>query len=143
MWKDFKAFIARGSVLDLAIGIIIGGAFGQVISTLVTHVLMPPIGLLLGRVDFSSLYINLTRHRYASLAKAKAAGAPTIDYGLFINSVIDFLIVALVIFIVIRWLSRLHAPKSVPVATKNCPYCITVIALHATRCPNCTSELKA
>lgn len=142
MWRDFKSFIARGSVLDLAIGIIIGGAFGNVVSTLVNNVLMPPIGLLLGRVDFSKLYVNLSSHRYPTLAAAQAAGAPTIDYGLFINTIIDFLIVAAVIFLTIRWLGHLERPKAPPVTTKSCPYCCSAIPLPATRCPQCTSELK-
>lgn len=139
MWKDFKTFIAQGNVMNLAIGIIIGGSVGQVVSTLVDNVIMPPIGLLLGPVAFSSLYINLSDHRYPSYAAAKAAGAPTIAYGLFINSLIDFIIVALVIFIAIRWLS--HLSKSAP-TTKSCPYCFSAVAVQATRCPQCTSMLK-
>ncbi|MCL5116939.1 MAG: large conductance mechanosensitive channel protein MscL [Firmicutes bacterium] len=144
MWNDFKAFIARGNVMDLAIGLIIGTAFSKIVSTLVANIVMPPIGLLLGRVDFSSLYINLSSHHYASLAQAQAAGAPVIAYGLFINSVIDFFIIAFVIFLVIRWLTHLKKPHAAPAATtKPCPYCISTIPLQATRCPQCTAVLES
>jgi large conductance mechanosensitive channel len=142
MWNDFKTFIARGNVMDLAIGIIIGSAFGQVVSTLVNNIVMPPIGLFLGRVDFSSLYINLSPHRYASLTAAQAAGAPVIAYGLFINTLIDFFIVAAVVFLAVRWINSLQRPKPAAAATtKTCPYCVSVIALQASRCPACTSQL--
>lgn len=143
MWNDFKAFIARGNVMDLAIGLIIGTAFSKIVSTLVTNIVMPPIGLLLGRVDFSSLYINLSSHPYASLTQAQAAGAPVIAYGLFINSIIDFLIIAMVIFLVIRWLGHLKKPSAAAApTTKSCPYCISTIPLTATRCPQCTALLE-
>jgi large conductance mechanosensitive channel len=145
MFKEFKAFIMRGNVLDLAVAVIIGGAFGKIVSSLVSDVIMPPIGLLLGSVDFGSLFINLSGTSYASLAEAQAAGAPTINYGLFINAVIDFLIVAIVIFLVIRAANRLQQLQAQPAAaptTKECPYCLSVIPLKATRCPHCTSELK-
>jgi large conductance mechanosensitive channel len=143
MWQEFKAFIMRGSVVDLAVGIIIGAAFGRIVSSLVTDMLVPPIGLLLGRVDFSNLFLNLSSQPYATLAEAKAAGAATINYGLFLNTVIEFLIVALAVFLLIRLLNRLYqAPPATP-TTKACPYCIAVIPLAASRCPQCTSDLRA
>ena len=142
MWQAFKAFIMRGSVVDLAVGIIIGAAFGRIVSSLVTDILMPPIGLLLGRVDFSNLFLNLSGQPYATLAEAKAAGAATINYGLFLNTVIEFLIVALAVFLLIRLLNRLYqAPPATP-TTKDCPYCIAVIPLAATRCPQCKPGQK-
>jgi large conductance mechanosensitive channel len=146
MWKDLKAFILRGNVIDLAVGFIIGAAFGKIVSSLVNDILMPPIGLLLGRVDFSNLYVNLSGRHYESLAAAKAAGASTINYGMFINIILDFLIVAVVMFFLIRGINRLTAkPKAAPPAptTKDCPYCLTAIPLKATRCPHCTSQLNA
>ncbi len=143
MFKEFKAFIMRGNVLDLAVAVIIGAAFGKIVSSLVNDVLMPPLGLLLGKVDFSSLFVNLSGKDYSSLASAKAAGAATINYGLFLNTVIDFVIVALVIFLVVRAANRLQRPKPAPApATKECPYCFSNIPIKATRCPACTSELK-
>jgi large conductance mechanosensitive channel len=143
MFKEFKAFIMRGNVLDLAVAVIIGAAFGKIVSSLVNDVLMPPIGLLLGKMDFSSLFINLSGKDYSSLASAKAAGAATINYGLFLNTVIDFVIVALVIFLVVRAANQLQCPKPAPApATKECPYCFSNIPIKATRCPACTSELK-
>jgi large conductance mechanosensitive channel len=144
MLKEFKEFAMKGNVLDMAIGIIIGAAFGKIITSLVADVIMPPIGLILGKVDFSSLFFSLSGTHYDSLAAAKAAGAPTINYGVFLNNVIDFLIVAFVIFMVIRQVNRWKKP--VPVAapvTKECPYCFTAIPIKAVRCPNCTSELRA
>ena len=142
VWKDFKTFLSRGNILDLAIGIVIGTAFGQIVSTLVNNVIMPPIGLLLARADFSNFYINLSNHHYASYAAAQAAGAPVIAYGLFINTLIDFMIVALVIFLAMRWIQRMQRPKAAdPAATQNCPYCLSAIPLQATRCAYCTSEL--
>jgi large conductance mechanosensitive channel len=144
MLKEFKEFAMKGNVLDMAIGIIIGAAFGKIITSLVADVVMPPIGLILGKVDFSSLFVSLSGTHYDSLVAAKADGAPTINYGLFLNNVIDFLIVAFVIFMVIRQVNRWKKP--VPVAapvTKECPYCFTAIPIKAVRCPNCTSELRA
>jgi len=146
MIKAFKEFVMRGNVIDLAVAVIIGGAFGKIVTSLVNDILMPPVGLVLGRVDFSNLYLNLSHTPYASLAEAKAAGAPTINYGLFFNTIIDFLIVALVIFVVVRAVSRLEhlrgAPPPPPPTAKDCPYCFSSIPLKATRCPHCTSELK-
>lgn len=143
MWKEFRDFAMRGNVVDLAVGIVIGTAFGKIVSSLVSDVLMPPIGIVLGKVDFSDLFINLSGKPYASLAAAKAAGAATINYGLFINTIIDFVIIAFAIFVVIRQINRLAAkpePAAAP-TTKECPYCASTIALKATRCPHCTSEL--
>ena len=150
MLKDFKAFITRGNMVDLAVGIIIGVAFGAIISSFVNDILMPPIGLALGNMDFSNLLIILkegtTPGPYTSLAAAKEAGAVTINYGTFINVIINFLIItAVVFFFVIRPINKLHAPKKAePTAptTKDCPFCYTAIPIKATRCPNCTSELK-
>lgn len=142
MLKEFKDFLMRGNVLDLAVAVIIGGAFGSIVTSLVNDIIMPPIGLLLGKVDFSSLYVNLTDTSYSSLADAQAAGAPTINYGVFINSVINFLIVALAIFLVIRMANRLQKPEEAEIpTTKECPHCLSTIPFNATRCPHCTSQL--
>lgn len=146
MLKEFKAFIMRGNVLDLAVAVIIGAAFGKIVSSFVADVVMPPIGLLLGNVDFSGLYINLTATSYPSLAAAKEAGAATINYGVFLNAIIDFLIVAFVVFLVIRSANRMQqalakpAPAAAP-TTKQCPYCCLEIPLAAKRCGHCTSAL--
>ena len=144
MLKEFKEFAMKGNVVDMAVGIIIGAAFGKIISSVVNDILMPPIGLLLGKVDFSSLFVDLSGQGHASLAAAKAAGAATINYGAFINTVIDFVIVAFVIFMLIKQMNRLkkEAPPAAP-NTKECGYCLSSIAIKATRCPHCTSELKA
>ena len=144
MLKEFKEFAMRGNVLDMAVGIIIGAAFGKIVTSFVGDILMPPLGLLLGKVDFSSLFISLSGS-YPSLAAAKAAGAPTINYGVFLNTILDFLIVAFVIFMLIRQVNR-FMPKPAPAAppaTKDCPYCASTVPLKATRCPHCTSEIKA
>lgn len=144
MLKEFKEFAMRGSMLDMAVGIIIGAAFGKIITSLVSDILMPPIGLLLGNVDFSSLYINLSGTPYSSLAHAKAMGAPVIRYGVFLNSVLDFVVVALAIFLLIRQVNRMtRRPETAPAAatTKACAYCLSTIAINATRCPHCTSAL--
>jgi large conductance mechanosensitive channel len=146
MLKEFKEFAMRGNVLDMAIGIIIGAAFGKIVTSLVGDVLMPPIGLLLGKLDFSNLFINLSGQHFASLTDAKAAGVATINYGLFLNTIIDFVIVAFAIFLLIRQVNRLkRQPEPAPAVptTKECPYCLSVIPIKATRCPHCTSELKA
>ena len=144
MLKQFKEFAMHGNVLDMAVGIIIGAAFGRIITSLVSDVIMPPIGLLLGKVDFSSRFLNISGTSYETLAQAKAAGAATINYGLFLNAVIDFLIVAFVIFLIVRQINRWNkpAPAAAP-ATKECPYCVSAIPVKATRCPNCRSELRA
>lgn len=146
MLQEFKEFAMRGNVLDMAIGIIIGAAFGKIITSFVNDILMPPIGLLLGEVDFSNLFINLSGQPYAALAEAQAAGAATINYGVFLNTVLDFIIVAFVIFLLVRQVNRLKREPEAPPAeptTKECPYCLSTIPLKATRCPHCTSELKA
>lgn len=143
MWKEFKEFAMKGSIVDLAIGVVIGGAFGKIVTSFVNDILMPPLGLLIGRVDFSNLYLNLSRTDYASLAEAKKAGAPTINYGMFLNNVLDFLIVAFSIFLVIRQINKMKRKHEAPVTTKSCPYCISQIPLQATRCGHCTSELPA
>jgi large conductance mechanosensitive channel len=144
MWKEFKEFIMRGNVLDLAVAVIIGGAFGKIVTSLVNDIVMPPIGLVLGRVDFSNLFIDLSGQGYTSLADAQAVGAPTINYGIFLNTLIDFLIVAFAIFLVIRAVNRLQRKKEqAPTEpdSKECPHCFTTIPIKATRCPNCTSQL--
>jgi large conductance mechanosensitive channel len=146
MLKEFKAFAMRGNVLDMAVGIIIGVAFGKIVTSFVNDVLMPPIGLVLGNVDFSNLFINLSGTPYATLADAKAAGAATIRYGVFLNTVLDFLIVAFVIFLLVRQVNRMtREPEAAQAAptTRECLYCLSMISLKATRCPHCTSELKA
>ena len=145
MFKEFKEFAMRGNVLDMATGIIIGAAFGKIVSTFVSDVLMPPIGLLLGKVDFSNLFLNLSGKPVTTLAEAKAAGAATINYGLFLNTLVDFLIVAFAIFLLIRQVNRLKReapPAPAAPTTKECPYCFSSIAIKASRCPHCTSELR-
>jgi large conductance mechanosensitive channel len=144
MIKEFKEFVIKGNVLDMAVGIIIGAAFGKVVTSFVTDVLMPPIGLLLGKVDFSNLFINLSGRSFESLADAKKAGAATLNYGLFLNTAIDFLIVGFAIFILVRQVNRLkhQAPAAAP-AVRACPFCMTDIPLKATRCPHCTSTVAA
>lgn len=142
MWDEFKKFIQRGNVMDLAVGVIIGSAFGSIVNSLVNDVIMPPIGMLVGNVDFSDLYINLSGGSYGSLAEAQSAGAVTINIGLFINAVINFLILAFVIFIMVRQMNKLQKPEPVSEpSTKPCPYCFSAIPIKATRCPQCTSKL--
>ncbi len=145
MFKEFKKFILRGNVMDLAVAVIIGGAFGKIVTSLVNDVIMPPIGLLLGKVNFSNLFVSLDGKQFASLAEAQAAGAPTLNYGLFLNNIVDFLIVALVIFLLIRVMNAIpkKAEKPAEVTTRDCPYCMTAISKKATRCPHCTSEVNA
>lgn len=144
MFQDFKKFIMRGNVFDLAVGIIIGTAFGKIVSSFVSDVLMPPIGLMMGRVDFTNLFINISGQTVNSVAEAEAAGLPIIKYGMFINTLIDFLIIAFVIFILVKQMEKM-LPKPAAVAApelKECPFCLTQIAAKATRCPNCTSTLS-
>lgn len=143
MLKDFKEFAVKGNVMDLAIGVIIGGAFGKIVTSLVNDMIMPLIGMLIGNVDFTNLYISLDGIDYGPLAAAQEAGAATFNYGLFINTIIEFLIISFSIFIVIRQLAKLNRKEEVKVevTTKECPYCFTEINIGATRCPNCTSEL--
>ena len=151
MWKELKAFILRGNVIDLAVGVIMGGAFNTVIKSLVSDVIMPPIGLLLGRVNFVNLFLLLRRGDpagpYATLADAQAAGAVVVSYGVFINSVVTLLLTGVAVFFVVRAINRLQRPKPKPAApaaptTKECPFCMSTIPIKATRCPNCTSQLE-
>ena len=143
MWKDFKAFVMRGSVLDLAVGVIIGAAFGKIVTSLVNDILMPPIGLLLKGVNFSDLFIDLKGGHFAKLAEAQANGDPTINYGIFLNAVIDFLIVAFCVFLLIRLVNRWFVKPPAPAAptTKDCPQCAMSIPIQAKRCGHCTTQL--
>ncbi len=144
MLKEFKEFAMRGNVLDLAVGVIIGAAFGKIVSSFVSDVIMPPIGLLRGKVDFSNMFLTLSGDKFATLEEAKAAGAVTLNYGLFLIALIDFIIIAIVLFLLLRPINKLTKkpePVAVP-ATKECPYCFSTIPLKAVRCPNCTSEIK-
>ena len=148
MLKEFKEFAMKGNVLDMAVGIVIGAAFGLIIASLVADVIMPPIGLLLGSVDFANIFSVLKEGKvagpYATPAAAKAAGAVTINWGIFINTIINFLIVAFAIFLLVKGVNKARMEKEVPVAeptTKECPYCLSVIPLKATRCPHCTSQV--
>ncbi len=143
MLGEFREFAMRGSMLDMAVGIIVGAAFGRVVSSFVSDILMPPIGLLSGHSDFSNKFINLSGHAYASLAEAKAAGAATLNYGVFLNALSDFLIVAFVVFMLIRQINRLKKEERAPVvSTRECPFCLSAVAIKATRCPHCTSALN-
>ena len=143
MLREFKEFIARGNVIDLAVAVVIGAAFGKIITSLVEGIIMPPIGLALGHVDFSNLFINLSNERPASLAEAKAKGLPVIAYGTFINDVITFLIIAFVIFLIIKAINRLRAAPPPPPNTKDCPFCLTAIPLAAKRCAACCADIPA
>ncbi|HUF41481.1 MAG TPA: large-conductance mechanosensitive channel protein MscL, partial [Verrucomicrobiae bacterium] len=142
MFNEFKQFVMRGNVVDLAVGVIIGGAFGRIVASLVEDVIMPPIGLALGNVDFANLFVNLSGEDYPSVAAAKAAGAATLNYGIFLNQIINFAIVAFAIFILIKQINRLHRPAPAPApTTKDCPYCLSAVPLAAIKCAHCTSEL--
>jgi len=143
MLKDFKEFVMRGNVLDLAVAVIIGAAFGAIVTSMVNDIVMPPVGLILGHVDFKDLFISLSGQTYPTLAAAKAAAAPVIAYGQFLNTVINFLIVAFVIFVVVRQASRLQRKPAAAAAptTKDCPFCYSAIPIAAVRCPHCTSQL--
>jgi large conductance mechanosensitive channel len=149
MLKEFKEFAVRGNVIDMAVGIILGTAFGAIVKSLVSDVIMPPIGLALGNVDFANLFLTLKvgdpAGPYASLADAQAAGAVTINYGFFVNTIISFIIIAFVVFLLIRYINRLKREEEAPPepTTKDCPYCLSSIPIKATRCPQCTSELEA
>ncbi len=145
MLKEFKEFIMRGNVVDLAIGVVIGAAFGKIVTSFVEDILMPPIGLALGGADFSNLFINLSGKDYPSVAAAKAAGAATLNYGIFLNNVINFVIIAFAIFLLIKQINRMQRPAPTVAAaptTKECPHCLSTIPVKATRCPHCTSELR-
>jgi len=145
MFKEFKEFAMRGNVVDMAVGIIIGGAFGKIVSSLVKDVIMPPIGKLMGNVDFSNLFVTLGGQEFATLAEAQEAGAATINYGVFINTVLDFIIVAFAIFMVIRAMNKLKRKEEAPPAeptTKDCPQCLSSIPIKAVRCAHCTAQLS-
>ena len=143
MIKDFKEFAMRGNVIDLGVGFIMGAAFGKIVTSFVNDLLMPPLGLLLANVDFSGLFISLSGQSYATLKEAKDAGAATLNYGVFLQTLIDFLIIAFAVFLLVKQINRLkQAPATAP-STRECPYCISAISIKATRCPLCTSELKA
>lgn len=143
MWKEFRDFAMKGNIVDMAVGVVIGGAFGKIVTSLVNDIIMPSVGLLVGKIDFSNLFVTLGGGQYKTLAQAKAAGAATLNYGLFINNILDFLIIAFSIFMVIRQLSRFSRKKEEPkpVSTKKCKYCYSEIHIDATRCPHCTSEI--
>lgn len=143
MMREFREFIARGNVVDMAVGIIIGAAFGKIVTSLVEDVIMPPIGLLLGKADFSSLFVNLSGQQFASLAEAKKAGAATLNYGLFLNNIISFLIIAFAVFLLVKSVNRMRRKQESPADTKDCPFCLSSIPVAATRCPHCTSQLEA
>ena len=146
MWNEFKQFAARGNVLDLAIGVIMGAAFGKIVTSLVTDVVMPPIGLILGRVDFRNLYVGLNGQTYATLGDAQKAGAPTINYGVFLNTIVEFLIVAFVVFLLVRQVNKWMPPPAAPSPgepRRDCPFCASSIPVRARRCAFCTSEVSA
>lgn len=144
MLKEFREFAARGNVIDLAVGVIIGAAFGKIVTSLVNDIVMPPIGLVVGKVDFKNLFVSLLGGSYPSLADAQKAGAPTINYGQFGNTVLEFLIVAFVIFLLVRQVNRLKGPAPAgPSDSRDCPFCVSRISIKATRCPHCTSEIRS
>ncbi len=143
MMGEFKQFVRRGNVIDLAVAVVIGAAFGKIIASFVDDILMPPIGLALGRVDFSNLFVNLSGKDYPSVAAAKAAGAATMNYGIFINTMLNFIIIAFAVFLLVRQINRMQTPAPVPApSTKDCPYCLSPIPIKATKCAHCTSEIK-
>jgi large conductance mechanosensitive channel len=142
MVKDFKAFLTRGNVVDLAVALVLGGAFGAIVTSFVNDIVMPPIGLALKRVDFTNLFVSLTGQSFPTLAAAKAAGAPTLNYGLFINTIVSFVIVAFAMFLVVKQTARFRPPAPPPAAsTRDCPFCLSAVPLRATRCAHCTSDL--
>jgi large conductance mechanosensitive channel len=142
MFKEFKEFAMRGNVLDLAIGVIIGAAFGGIVTSAVNDIIMPPIGLAVGKVDFKDLFLSLDGRAFESLAKAKEAGAPVIAYGQFLNNVLNFLIIAFVIFLIVKQVNRMKKPATATVSTKDCPYCANSVPVKAVRCGFCTSDLR-
>jgi large conductance mechanosensitive channel len=143
MFQEFREFIRRGNVIDLAVAVVMGAAFSPIVNSIVNDLMMPPIGLVVGQVDFKDLFITLGAQSYPSLAAAKAAGAPVIAYGNFLNTVVNFLIVSFAVFLLVKQINRLHRPSPAATpTTKDCPYCLTAIPLKATRCPHCTSDLK-
>ncbi len=143
MFKEFKEFAVKGNAFDLAVGVIIGAAFGSIVNSLVNDVLMPPLGMLTRGLDFKDLFITLNGQTYASLAAAKQAGAPVIAYGAFLNTIINFLLVAFAVFLLVKQINRMRRPGAAPPSTRECPYCVSAIPIKATRCPQCTSDLSA
>ena len=145
LMKEFREFAARGNVVDLAVGVIIGAAFGKIVTSLVNDIVMPPIGMAIGRIDFKNLFVALNGQQYASVADAQKAGAATINYGIFLNTILEFAIVAFVIFLMVRQINRLKTPAPSPPSddARDCPFCVSRISSKATRCPHCTSELGA
>jgi large conductance mechanosensitive channel len=143
MFGEFKQFIQRGNVVDLAIAVVIGAAFGKIVTSFVEDILMPPIGLALGKVDFSNLFINLSGKDYPSVAAAKAAGAATLNYGIFFNNILNFVIIAFAVFLLVKQINRMQAPAPAAApSTKDCPYCLSAVPFKATKCAHCTSEIK-
>ena len=143
MFAEFKEFIRRGNVVDLAIAVVIGAAFGKIVTSFVDDILMPPIGLALVRMDFSNLFINLSGKEYPTVAAAKAAGAATLNYGIFINNILNFVIIAFAVFLLVRQINRMQTPAPAPAAaTKDCPYCLTPVPAKAVKCAHCTSEIR-
>jgi large conductance mechanosensitive channel len=144
MLKEFREFALKGNVIDLAIGIIIGAAFNKVVQSLVNDIIMPPIGMLMGKMDFSALFVNLSGKQFETLVEAKKAGAATLNYGLFINTIVDFAIMAFVVFIMVKQINRIkrEAPAAAAPATKECPFCLSIVPLAATRCSQCTSMFE-
>ena len=143
MLTEFKKFALKGNVMDLAVGVIIGGAFGKIVSTLVADILMPPLGLILGKVDFSNLFFTLSGEKMDTLAKAKEAGAVTLNYGLFINEVVNFALLAFAVFLLVKWINSLREePAPADPTERDCPQCVTSISRKASRCPNCTSTVE-
>jgi len=144
MFKEFKKFAMQGNLVDMAVAFVMGGAFGKIVTSFINDIFMPPLGMLLGKVDFSKLFIDLSGQGHATLDAAKAAGAATINYGLFISALIDFLVVALIMFLIIKQMNKLRIPAPAPAApaTKDCPFCLSAVPSKASRCPHCTSELK-
>jgi large conductance mechanosensitive channel len=143
MWKEFRAFVLRGNVIDLAVAVILGAAFGRIVTSLVDDILMPPLGLVLKGVDFKDLFIDMSGRSFATLAEAQAAGAPTLRYGLFLNAIVSFLIVAFAVFLLVKQINRMMPALAPPATTRDCPFCLTAIPLGAKRCAHCTSELSA